>query len=55
MQKLTSILKIKKNIVQKEFSFYFDFISKDKISNEIRNLDKTKSGQENDIPVKNYQ
>lgn len=30
-----------KNFVQKEFSFYFDFITEDKISNKIRNLDKT--------------
>ena len=38
--------------MKKEISFSFDFITKDKISQEIRFLDDKKSCQENDIPVK---
>ena len=43
MQNHDNALKIQKYTVEKDISFSFDFVTKDKISKEIRNLDKRKS------------
>ena len=47
-----SILKIKEFITNKGMSFSFDYTTQEKTYKALQNLDKKKTWQENDIPVK---
>ena len=47
-----SILKIKRKMNYKGLGFPFKYVTRNKIANEIQNLDSKKVFQESDIPVK---
>ena len=47
-----SILKIKRKMSDKVLSFSFKYVTRNKITKEIQNLDSKKACQKSDIPIK---